>query len=71
MNFIANGFQSQGQKLFTLSSCFSSTLESVNVDTFIEDEAAWCYIWSIHFFSILDLFYTHIYIWSFYIDKLI
>lgn len=37
-NFIANGFQSQGRKLFTLSTCFSSTLERVNVNCFIDDD---------------------------------
>ena len=39
MNFIANGFQSEGRKLFTISTCFSDQLETVDIDTFIDDEA--------------------------------
>lgn len=39
MNFIANGFQSQGRKMFTLSTCFSEELEQASIDSFIDDEA--------------------------------
>jgi hypothetical protein len=36
--FLANGFQSQGRKLYTLSTCFSSKLESVQIDGFVDDD---------------------------------
>jgi hypothetical protein len=37
-NFLANGFKSQGRNLYTLSTCFSSNLEEVEVDGFVNDD---------------------------------
>ncbi len=38
VSFLANAFQSQGRKLFTLSTCFSSELKEIEVAAFVEDE---------------------------------
>lgn len=36
-SFLANAFQSQGRKLYTLSTAFSSELETVEIQAFIDD----------------------------------
>lgn len=42
-HFLANGYQSQGRRLYTLSTCFSSVLERVDVHCFIDDDTGILY----------------------------